>query len=46
MRALLYHAWAGERVTADRISAEARILRRLLARILVKLSCSGLVKSE
>ena len=46
LRALLYLAWLGERVTADRISAEARIPRRLLARILAKLSREGLVESE
>ncbi|HLL39841.1 MAG TPA: Rrf2 family transcriptional regulator [Rubrobacteraceae bacterium] len=46
LRALLYLARAGERVTADRISAEARIPRRLLARILANLSRSGLVESE
>ncbi len=46
LRALLYLAWLGERVTADRISAEAQIPRRLLARILAKLSHAGLVESE
>ena len=46
MRALLYLARVGERVTADRISTEARIPRRLLARILAKLSQAGLVESE
>jgi Rrf2 family protein len=46
LRALVYLAWAGERVTADRISAEAHIPRRLLARILAKLSHAGLVESE
>jgi Rrf2 family protein len=46
LRALVYLAWVGEQVTADRISAEARIPRRLLARILAKLSHAGLVKSE
>ena len=45
LRALLYLAWIGERATADRISAEARVPRRLLARILVKLSQAGLVES-
>lgn len=45
LRALLYLAWAGERVTADRISAEANVPRRLLARILAKLSRAGLVES-
>jgi Rrf2 family protein len=46
LRALVFLAWIGERVTADRISAEARIPRRLLARILAKLSHAGLVESE
>ena len=46
LRALLYLAWLGERATADRISAEARIPRRLLARILANLSREGLVESE
>jgi Rrf2 family transcriptional regulator, iron-sulfur cluster assembly transcription factor len=46
LRALVYLAWAGERLTADRISAEAHIPRRLLARILAKLSHAGLVESE
>lgn len=46
LRALLYLAWLGERATADRISSEARIPRRLLARILADLSREGLVESE
>lgn len=46
MRALVYLARVGEQVTADRISAEAHVPRRLLARILAKLSHAGLVKSE
>jgi Rrf2 family protein len=46
LRALVYLAWAGERVTADTISTEAHIPRRLLARILAKLSHAGLVESE
>ncbi len=46
MRALVYLAWLGERATADRISAEAHIPRRLLARILANLSRAGLVESE
>ena len=46
LRALVYLARVGERVTADRISAEAHIPRRLLARILAKLSHAGLVESE
>ena len=46
LRALLYLAWLGERAPADRISVEAQIPRRLLARILAKLSHAGLVESE
>ena len=46
LRALVYLASAGERVNADRISTEAHIPRRLLARILAKLSHAGLVESE
>lgn len=46
LRALLYMAWIGERVTAQRISAEAHVPRRLLARILAKLSHARLVESE
>ena len=46
LRALLYLAWTGERVPAQRISAEAHIPRRLLARILATLSHEGLVESE
>jgi Rrf2 family protein len=46
LRALLYLAWVGERATADRVSTEARIPRRLLARILAALSRAGLVESE
>ena len=46
LRALLYLAWTGERVPAQRISAEAHIPRRLLARILASLSRAGLVESE
>ncbi len=45
LRALLYLAWLGERATADRISAEAQVPRRLLARILANLSRAGLVES-
>jgi Rrf2 family protein len=45
LRALVYLAWVGERVTADRISAEARIPRRLLARVMAKLSRADLVES-
>jgi Rrf2 family protein len=46
LRALLYLAWTGERVPAQRISAEAHVPRRLLARILATLSRAGLVESE
>jgi Rrf2 family protein len=46
LRALLYLAWIGERVTAQKISAEAHVPRRLLARILAKLAHAGLVESE
>lgn len=45
LRALVYLARLGEQATADRISAEARIPRRLLARILADLSRAGLVES-
>ena len=46
LRALVYLAWADEKLTADRISTEAHIPRHLLARILSKLSHAGLVESE
>ena len=46
LRALLYLARVGERVTRDRISTEAHVPRRLLARILANLSRAGLVESE
>lgn len=46
LRALVYMARIGERVTADRISAEAHVPRRLLARVLADLSRAGLVESE
>jgi Rrf2 family protein len=46
LRALLYLAWLGEQATADKISAEAHVPRRLLARILANLSHAGLVESE
>ena len=42
LRALLYLAWLGERASADRISTEANVPRRLLASI----SRAGLVESE
>jgi Rrf2 family protein len=46
LRALVYLAEAESLVTADRISAEAEIPRRLLARILARLSRAGLVESQ
>lgn len=46
LRALVYLAWLGERASADRISAEAHVPRRLLARILASLSHAGLIQSE
>jgi Rrf2 family protein len=46
LRALVYLAWADEKVTADRISTEAHIPCRLPARILAKLSHAGLVETE
>jgi Rrf2 family protein len=46
LRALVYLAWLGERASADRISAEAHVPRRLLARILASLSRAGLIQSE
>lgn len=46
MRALVYLARFGERVNADTIAAEAEIPRRLLARILARLSHAGLVESH
>jgi Rrf2 family protein len=46
LRALLYLARADAQVTADRISAEASIPRRLLARIMARLSRAGLVESN
>jgi Rrf2 family protein len=46
LRALIFLAWAKEQVTADRISAEAGIPRRLLARIMADLSRARLVESE
>jgi Rrf2 family protein len=46
LRALVYLARVGERVNADTISAEARVPRRLLARILARLSHARLVESQ
>lgn len=46
LRALVYLAHSGEREKADRISEEARVPRRLLARLLAKLSHAGLVESQ
>lgn len=45
-RALIFLARTDARVTADRISVEAGIPRRLLARILARLSRAGLVESS
>jgi Rrf2 family protein len=45
LRALVYLAGAGERVTAARISEDADIPRRLLARIMARLARAGLVES-
>lgn len=45
LRALIYLAQTGELTTAGNISAEAQIPRRLLARILAKLSHASLVES-
>lgn len=46
LRALIYLSQTDERASADRISAEANIPRRLLARILARLSHAGLVESQ
>lgn len=46
MRALIYLARSDGRATRDRISEEAGIPRRLLARILADLSRAGLVESH
>lgn len=46
LRALVYLARVEERVNADTISVEARVPRRLLARILARLSHAGLVESQ
>ncbi|WP_166178890.1 RrF2 family transcriptional regulator [Rubrobacter tropicus] len=46
LRALVYLAQIGEMATADTISAEAKIPRRLLARVLAGLSRAGLVASQ
>ena len=45
LRALVYLARVGTRVSADTISAEAHIPRRLLARIMARLARAGLVES-
>ena len=45
-RALIYLARIDARVTADRISAEAGVPRRLLARVMARLSRAGLVESS
>ena len=49
LRALVYlarDAGRGELLTADRISAEAAVPRRLLARAMAKLARAGLVESS
>lgn len=46
LRALVYLAQTGEKATADTISAEVKVPRRLLARIMAKLSHAGLVASQ
>ena len=49
LRALVYlarEANRGELVTADRISAQAAVPRRLLARVMAKLARGGLVESS
>ena len=49
LRALVYlarDAGRGELLTADRISAEAAVPRRLLARVMAKLARAGLVESS
>lgn len=46
LRALIYLAQTGVQATAERISAEAHIPRRQLARVLAKLSHAGLVESH
>ena len=42
LRTLIYLARVGEQATADRISTEAHIPRRLLARILARLTLAGI----
>lgn len=46
LRALVYLAGIGEMATRDTISEEAKIPRRLLARVLATLSRAGLVTSQ
>ncbi len=49
LRTLVYlarEAGRGELITADRISAEATVPRRLLARVMAKLARAGLVESS
>jgi Rrf2 family protein len=46
LRALIYLAQTDDLITADRISAEAQIPRRLLARVMAKLANAGLVESQ
>lgn len=45
LRVLVYLAGAEGRVTADRISSEAAVPRRILARVMAKLSRAGLVET-
>lgn len=46
LRALVYLARTGEKVTANTIATEAKIPRRLLARVMARLSGAGLVASQ
>lgn len=46
LRALIYLARTGEKVTANTIATEAKIPRRLLARVMARLSGAGLVASQ
>lgn len=46
LRALIYLSQIGVRTTAETVSAEARVPRRQLARVLAKLSHAGLVESH
>ncbi len=46
LRALVYLSQVRGQVSADRISVEARVPRRLLARVLARLAKAGLVESS